>query len=109
LSLKPFGCLPSSALSDGILLPVMVARGGPAFLAVETTGDADASVDSRVEMALHAATLRAADELDQARAKAGLTASGATEVLRGAAWPTTTPRTYACTAAERLAATGTAH
>lgn len=52
LSIKPFGCLPSSHLSDGIL--AVLARRGitPPFLAIETTGTADATVEGRVEMAL---------------------------------------------------------
>lgn len=63
LSLKPFGCLPSSALSDGVLGPLLAQTpGAPAFLALETTGDAHATVDSRLEMALQAASLRALDE-----------------------------------------------
>ncbi len=63
LSIKPFGCMPSSSLSDGVLAPLLRAYpNGPAFLAVETTGDADAAVESRVEMALHTATLRAMGE-----------------------------------------------
>ncbi len=63
LSLKPFGCLPSSALSDGVLGPLLhQTPGAPAFLALETTGDAHATVDSRLEMALQAAALRALDE-----------------------------------------------
>ena len=72
ISLKPFGCLPSSALSDGILS--VLARGLPRvrFLAVETTGDADAAVESRTEMAVHAATLAAIEELDEACEGAGL-------------------------------------
>lgn len=62
LSLKPFGCLPSSALSDGVLGPLLnQTPGGPAFLALETTGDAHATVDSRLELALQGAALRALD------------------------------------------------
>ena len=74
LSLKPFGCLPSSALSDGVLGPLLAQMpGAPAFLALETTGDAHATVDSRLEMALQAASLRALDEQETGRA---LPASG---------------------------------
>lgn len=70
LSLKPFGCLPSSALSDGVLGPLLAQTpGAPAFLALETTGDAHATVDSRLEMALQTASLRALDEQDTGRAR----------------------------------------
>jgi predicted nucleotide-binding protein (sugar kinase/HSP70/actin superfamily) len=60
ISIKPFGCLPSSSVSDGVLGPLLrQLHGAPAFLTLETTGDAHATVESRLEMALHTATLRA--------------------------------------------------
>lgn len=108
LSLKPFGCLPSSALSDGVLAPLLVARGGPAFLAIETTGDARGTVDSRVEMALHAATLRASDELEEACGLAGLTRGAAEALLRRTPpqrLSDSSPRLFACAAAELIART----
>jgi predicted nucleotide-binding protein (sugar kinase/HSP70/actin superfamily) len=109
LSLKPFGCLPSSALSDGILS--ILARSGESglgatrFLALETTGDADAIVESRVVMALHAAALAAADELDTCARSLGLSLAGAMDAI--AALPAAMldiegSRTYACTAVEGL-------
>jgi predicted nucleotide-binding protein (sugar kinase/HSP70/actin superfamily) len=60
ISLKPFGCLPSSHISDGILSVLLRRTGGPAFLALETSGDADSTVESRLEMALHTASAEAA-------------------------------------------------
>ncbi len=51
VSVKPFGCLPSNAVSDGIL-PVLARRARTGFVAVETTGDAEAQVESRLELAL---------------------------------------------------------
>ncbi len=105
LSLKPFGCLPSSALSDGIVGPLLRRLDrAPAFLALETTGDAHATADSRLELALHAATLRALGELEVACAARGLEPAAARRRL--AVRPTTSlsgPRTFACTAAERVA------
>jgi predicted nucleotide-binding protein (sugar kinase/HSP70/actin superfamily) len=105
LSLKPFGCLPSSALSDGVLAPILARRpGAPAFLSLETSGDSHASVDSRLEMALHAASLRAVDEFDEACARRGRTADGVRAALRARA-PShpAGARTFACTAAELVA------
>ncbi len=68
LSLKPFGCLPSGSLSDGVLAPLLrKIPGAPHFVALETTGDSAATFDSRLELALHSATLRALDEADGAR------------------------------------------
>jgi hypothetical protein len=102
LSLKPFGCLPSSSLSDGILAVLLREGRGPRFLALETTGDSDATAESRVEMALHAATLAAADELDAACAEARIARHDAARLLEslGDAEPPPGPRRYACTAAE---------
>ncbi len=54
VSVKPFGCLPSSAVSDGVL-PVLARRGRVGYVAVETTGDAEAIVESRLELALERA------------------------------------------------------
>lgn len=105
LSLKPFGCLPSSALSDGVLAPLLARLpGGPAFLALETTGDAHGTADSRLEMALHGAALRALSEAEAACAARGLTLEGARARLARERAPSLAgPRTWACTAAERIA------
>jgi len=52
LSVKPFGCMPSSGVSDGIQ-PLVTAHYPEAnFLAVETSGDGAVNVYSRVQMAL---------------------------------------------------------
>ena len=74
VSIKPFGCLPSSAISDGILSVLLRAR-GVRFLVIETTGSADANIESRLEMALHSATLAALDE--SARRSAASTGANA--------------------------------
>ena len=105
LSLKPFGCLPSSSLSDGVL-SVLFRRGigGPRFLALETTGDAAAAAESRIEMAVHNATLTAAQEFTTACDDCGISRSEALAILDArvhAPFPAG-PRTYACTAAERV-------
>jgi predicted nucleotide-binding protein (sugar kinase/HSP70/actin superfamily) len=59
VSVKPFGCLPSSALSDGVL-PALARRRRPVFVALETTGDATAQLESRLELALDQARARQA-------------------------------------------------
>ena len=55
VSVKPFGCLPSSALSDGVLAVLARRARHVGFVSVETTGDADALVESRLELALERA------------------------------------------------------
>jgi predicted nucleotide-binding protein (sugar kinase/HSP70/actin superfamily) len=64
LSLKPFGCLPSAGVSDGI--QAWLARRHPdtPFCAVETTGDAEINAYSRVQLALGPAREAAVAELD---------------------------------------------
>ncbi|WP_201352616.1 hypothetical protein [Hydrogenimonas urashimensis] len=55
ISVKPFGCMPSSAVSDGI--QTLVASKFPQlpFLSVETSGEGAVNFYSRVQMALHRA------------------------------------------------------
>ena len=58
VSVKPFGCLPSSAVSDGVV-PALARRARRAvFVAVETTGDSEAAFESRLELALDLAAAR---------------------------------------------------
>jgi predicted nucleotide-binding protein (sugar kinase/HSP70/actin superfamily) len=52
VSIKPFGCLPSSAVSDAVLAVLARQARHCGFVAVETTGDAEATVESRLELAL---------------------------------------------------------
>ncbi|MCC6994650.1 MAG: hypothetical protein IT370_08585 [Deltaproteobacteria bacterium] len=59
VSIKPFGCLPSSALSDGVL-PALARTRRPVWVALETTGDATAQLESRLELALDQARSRLA-------------------------------------------------
>ena len=59
ISIKPFGCLPSSAISDGVI-PGLARAGRTVFVSIETTGDAEAQVESRLELALDLAVARAA-------------------------------------------------
>ena len=62
LSVKPFGCMPSSGVSDGIQSIVTEHFPDAIYCAIETTGDGAANVQSRVLMDLYKAKLRAKDE-----------------------------------------------
>jgi predicted nucleotide-binding protein (sugar kinase/HSP70/actin superfamily) len=54
VSIKPFGCMPSSAISDGVVHALArSARTG--FVSVETVGDGEAQLESRLELALESA------------------------------------------------------
>lgn len=63
VSIKPFGCLPSSAVSDGVLPGLARRARHVGYAVVETTGDAEAQVESRLELALE----RARDAAQQRR------------------------------------------
>ncbi|MDR0502503.1 MAG: hypothetical protein LBH16_04200 [Treponema sp.] len=52
ISVKPFGCMPSSGVSDGIQSKIMAMYPNLNFLSIETSGDNDVSILSRVSMTL---------------------------------------------------------
>jgi predicted nucleotide-binding protein (sugar kinase/HSP70/actin superfamily) len=52
ISVKPFGCMPSSAVSDGIQSLVTARYPQANFLSIETSGEGAANFYSRVQMAL---------------------------------------------------------
>jgi predicted nucleotide-binding protein (sugar kinase/HSP70/actin superfamily) len=55
ISVKPFGCMPSSAVSDGVQSLVTTRYPDANFLSIETSGEGAANFYSRVQMALHKA------------------------------------------------------
>jgi predicted nucleotide-binding protein (sugar kinase/HSP70/actin superfamily) len=73
LSVKPFGCMPSSSVSDGIqsLITELYPQG--IFLPIETNGDGAVNVYSRVQMQLFKAKQHAQKEVDKALADVGMT------------------------------------
>ena len=52
ISVKPFGCMPSSGVSDGVQSLVTARYPEANFLAIETSGEGAANFYSRVQMAL---------------------------------------------------------
>jgi len=77
ISVKPFGCMPSSGVSDGIQSAVMARHPEAAFCAVETTGDGEVNFQSRVQMYLFKARQSARAEFECAQQKLGLPADEA--------------------------------
>jgi predicted nucleotide-binding protein (sugar kinase/HSP70/actin superfamily) len=77
VSVKPFGCMPSSGVSDGVQSLVVARHPEANFCPVETTGDGAVNVYSRVQMALFKARAKALDEYEQALAEVGLSAAEA--------------------------------
>ena len=70
LSLKPFGCMPSTQ-SDGVQSLVMAHHRNTLYLAVETSPDGELDAHSRVQVALLEARSRAQAEFDQTLATTG--------------------------------------
>jgi predicted nucleotide-binding protein (sugar kinase/HSP70/actin superfamily) len=73
LSVKPFGCMPSSGVSDGVQSLITEQFPGTIFCAVETSGDGAVNFQSRVQMYLFKAKQAAAAEYDAALHATGLT------------------------------------
>jgi predicted nucleotide-binding protein (sugar kinase/HSP70/actin superfamily) len=71
LSLKPFGCMPSSQ-SDGVQSAVMNHFKDMIFLPIETSGEGEINAHSRVQMALGEAKAKAKAEFQQALDSTGL-------------------------------------
>jgi predicted nucleotide-binding protein (sugar kinase/HSP70/actin superfamily) len=72
LSVKPFGCMPSTQ-SDGVQSKVIEDLGGSLFVSVETSGDAEANVKSRILMTLYEAKMKAIEEYELAKAERNIT------------------------------------
>ncbi len=70
LSLKPFGCMPSSQ-SDGVQSAVMSHFKDMIFLPIETSGEGEINAHSRVQMALGEAKAKARAEFAEALASTG--------------------------------------
>jgi len=70
LSLKPFGCMPSSQ-SDGVQSAVMNHFKDMIFLPIETSGEGEINAHSRVQMALGEAKAKAKQEFQQALESTG--------------------------------------
>ena len=70
LSLKPFGCLPSSQ-SDGIQSAVISKFKDMIYLPIETSGEGEINALSRVQMALGEAKAKAKSEFQEALASTG--------------------------------------
>jgi predicted nucleotide-binding protein (sugar kinase/HSP70/actin superfamily) len=74
LSVKPFGCMPSSGVSDGIQTIITELFPEGIFLPIETSGDGAVNVQSRVQMMLFKARQLAQREVERARDRHGVTA-----------------------------------
>ncbi|MGZ4732624.1 MAG: hypothetical protein ACXVZH_10835 [Terriglobales bacterium] len=73
LSLKPFGCMPSTQ-SDGAQSAVVAHYKDMIFLPIETSGEGEINAHSRVQMALGEAKAKAKIEMKEVLGKVGKTA-----------------------------------
>jgi len=73
LSVKPFGCMPSSGVSDGVQSLITNRFPGSIYCAVETSGDGATNFYSRVQMYMFKARLAAQEELRRTYAAEGVT------------------------------------
>jgi len=69
VSVKPFGCMPSSGVSDGVQSLVTGQYPEANFLAIETSGDGAVNVYSRLQMALFKARKKAQQDMDNVMAE----------------------------------------
>lgn len=82
LSIKPFGCMPSSAVSDGVQSLITELYPAAIFLPIETNGDGAVNVYSRVQMQLFKARQAAEKEVNQRLQELGWTAADFQQRLR---------------------------
>jgi len=106
ISVKPFGCMPSSGVSDGVQSLVTARYPDANFCPVETSGDAAVSVYSRIQMVLFKARARAQAEFETMLAGAGLSAGRVTTLAarrrRGRTRPHYPSHVTACTGANAV-------
>jgi predicted nucleotide-binding protein (sugar kinase/HSP70/actin superfamily) len=83
LSVKPFGCMPSSGVSDGIQTVITELHPDAIYCPVETSGDGAVNFYSRVQMYMFKARERARQEYQDALTHYGITEEQAREFIEG--------------------------
>jgi predicted nucleotide-binding protein (sugar kinase/HSP70/actin superfamily) len=86
LSVKPFGCMPSSGVSDGVQSLVTERHPEAIYCAIETNGDGAVNVYSRVQMMLFKARLAAKEEYQKTLEAANLDVDGLKRKLQKSWW-----------------------
>ena len=81
LSVKPFGCMPSAGVSDGVQTAITEKFPGTIFCPVETSGDGRVNFYSRVQMYLFKAKQAAIAEYERALEENGVTREEVQAVL----------------------------
>ena len=108
LSVKPFGCMPSAGVSDGVQSKIVERFPGAIYCPVETNGDGAVNFYSRVQMYLYKARIAAQVEFEAALQEHGMTAEQFQTFVRGSkrfgASTYNPPHVYSGTAADMVAA-----
>jgi predicted nucleotide-binding protein (sugar kinase/HSP70/actin superfamily) len=86
VSVKPFGCMPSSGVSDGVQSLISERHPEAIFCAIETTGDAAVNMQSRVQMQLFKARQNAVKEFEEVLDRKGLKLDRAQKLMRRLRW-----------------------
>lgn len=81
ISVKPFGCMPSSGVSDGVQSLITERYPEAIFLPIETTGDGAVNVYSRIQMMLFKAKRAAEQEYEKLLTEKNLTVDKVKEKL----------------------------
>ncbi|MEF2964786.1 2-hydroxyglutaryl-CoA dehydratase [Paenibacillus sp. M1] len=105
ISVKPFGCMPSSGVSDGVQSLITEKYPGALFLPVETTGDGAINIYSRVQMMLFKAKQAAQKEFEEALVRKNLSEGQVGELRKAPRFadPLRSSRhVVACTAANEV-------
>ena len=106
LSVKPFGCMPSSGVSDGVQSLITAKYPEAIYSAIETTGDGAVNVQSRIQMDLFKARQAAAAEFETLLRKTGLSVTEAAKKVKRQRWSGTL---YYPDHIEGVAGTGATH
>jgi hypothetical protein len=86
LSVKPFGCMPSAGVSDGVQSMITEKYPQGIFCPIETNGDGAVNVYSRVQMMLFKARLAARAEYDAVLKENGVTVAELRDYLKTKRW-----------------------
>lgn len=99
VSVKPFGCMPSSGISDGVQSLVTARYPEAIFCPIETNGSGKVNVQSRVQMMLFKAHQKAREEFEQTLKKAGLSEKEVSSRIKSSSSLNYPRHHLACTAA----------
>ncbi len=104
ISVKPFGCMPSSGVSDGVQAMITERYPQAIFLPIETTGDGAVNVYSRIQMQLFKAKQLAQQEFANTLDQFGVSEAEYRQRLSTLDWHSDaqhrSPRRTGCTGAD---------